>query len=1021
MIMQKRRGVFIFVILGIVMTVGSLILVDRFLLSGFVVGSGASVAGSRAGCFEGYQCINPGVTGERHFYQNCLKTRRRGTSFDCAQGEVCYGEGYAGVCRVYGQRRTTSFPDLEDDYDVAPVVNAVCGNGVVEDWEDCDGGQDAICPGSCTPPGQALECTCQLPTSVDMRTEIVEDVMVGLTDYAMGAGALTLYSVSDLNDVISLDAHELRNAFEQIFVDYSEDIRAAKYVVSTSDGIFVFDSGYEAAIDSSDEDHVILTLSRRGILWWIGDLIGIVDSRDIDLGGYRDALDIGGVAGVAEDSLNSLDDSVVYVNTEDGSTEVISYAVVLSAIRELEDLGGAGLYEKKAALVRPFGAGSGINSGGNNGLGSDRDNSVVSVTPSNNNIFYFQDSKRQGLSNFVSIGLKNMADKIHSEYGYNVNSCFGNSCSAVEIARGILDSQTLVLDSEVSDEGSSELYCFEHLDYYNNWNACCNALRNVLKASKDVVLSSDLCGSDNYGDSVSASGLSILPSGEKGCSRTSQNTNRCQIYFDGSFWDDEKALVVSNSCKPLADSLYSVIDYVYGGTCSDESVQHFDSEVGLLTDDISGQSQIVEQGVLKHFEKRRVQTSVEERSEHGEYTALSIFGDPYREIELAPTVSDVALETDENNDLRVTVAFSGTLDETSLPSVQVDASSCGIPSGVSFVEQPGWVSDGIDRSKSNVGFTLDIDPSVSIFSKDMWKSASSQGQILPVNLYNGDIGPLPFLPFDCVQSFLINVGYYGSRGDSLYDDYLIADPYQLTSHPDGYPVYPLSQSTVSCDLPKDWPYKIVVRVSGSRGEGGIQLDGNSQGKLTSRSEKWIFSYDNARDSTMFIYRDAPNGDDFEFWIPCIPPLDVGACGVPVFEVLDYHWIQSDTVNARYDPTAIVGYSCVDSCDRRFCGRFNPFNSQWYPGIFRPGEQCLDSCVEIEQSVDHLLPFGEIGRKWTHYSWPVSTWDSRPTIPPSRTDVLDFDCPANSAQFPSYCIPSTSSVYAERCDVGGGSS
>ena len=99
------------------------------------------------------------------------------------EGSVCSGLTKAefGLCRAYCDAqecpvrnpeprscerlrnalfRTTGASDFPCDLP-APL----CGNDVVdvEEWEECDGTDDVVCPGLCLPPGSVEECTCGGP------------------------------------------------------------------------------------------------------------------------------------------------------------------------------------------------------------------------------------------------------------------------------------------------------------------------------------------------------------------------------------------------------------------------------------------------------------------------------------------------------------------------------------------------------------------------------------------------------------------------------------------------------------------------------------------------------------------------------------------------------------------------------------------------------------------------------------------------------------------------------------------
>ena len=56
--------------------------------------------------------------------------------------------------------------DLTTDTVSITVANPppvpVCGNNMIEGDEECDGTDDALCPGECIAPGETRECLCPL-------------------------------------------------------------------------------------------------------------------------------------------------------------------------------------------------------------------------------------------------------------------------------------------------------------------------------------------------------------------------------------------------------------------------------------------------------------------------------------------------------------------------------------------------------------------------------------------------------------------------------------------------------------------------------------------------------------------------------------------------------------------------------------------------------------------------------------------------------------------------------------------
>lgn len=116
--------------------------------------------------------------GPKH--KDKVKNKVKIAKVKAADDGVCSGLEKAafGLCKAYCGKKAcaTADPESKSCQSLRKVLlkktgssvfpcdlpASLCGNGVVdvEEWEECDGEDDVVCPGLCTPPGSDLECTC---------------------------------------------------------------------------------------------------------------------------------------------------------------------------------------------------------------------------------------------------------------------------------------------------------------------------------------------------------------------------------------------------------------------------------------------------------------------------------------------------------------------------------------------------------------------------------------------------------------------------------------------------------------------------------------------------------------------------------------------------------------------------------------------------------------------------------------------------------------------------------------------
>jgi cysteine-rich repeat protein len=88
---------------------------------------------------------------------------------ECDDGNTAIGDGCRADCTL--ERCGDVIPDPGEQCDDGNLVDGDgcdsnctltgCGNGIVTTGEQCDGSVDSACPGRCIPPGQENECQCR--------------------------------------------------------------------------------------------------------------------------------------------------------------------------------------------------------------------------------------------------------------------------------------------------------------------------------------------------------------------------------------------------------------------------------------------------------------------------------------------------------------------------------------------------------------------------------------------------------------------------------------------------------------------------------------------------------------------------------------------------------------------------------------------------------------------------------------------------------------------------------------------
>jgi hypothetical protein len=117
------------------------------------------------GCTFDAECddSNPCTVDECLFEFGCNHRAVDMEGESCDDGLFCTGSGvcHAGICEAAGNPCSASGLVCDERSDSCESGLSVCGdNDVNHSAEQCDGDDDAACPGECLPPGSPRECLC---------------------------------------------------------------------------------------------------------------------------------------------------------------------------------------------------------------------------------------------------------------------------------------------------------------------------------------------------------------------------------------------------------------------------------------------------------------------------------------------------------------------------------------------------------------------------------------------------------------------------------------------------------------------------------------------------------------------------------------------------------------------------------------------------------------------------------------------------------------------------------------------